>query len=90
MFWSDGCLGRENRFYSIGVFCNDEGEEEGEKEDKKESVIISGQLGGSSCCSGQLCLLLLCYKTGSLAQTTIQPLLVGSRAKEMLALWFEK
>ena len=20
MYWSDGCLGRENRFYSIGVF----------------------------------------------------------------------
>ena len=33
MYWSDGCLGQENRFWSIGVFCADvegyEVEEEG-------------------------------------------------------------
>ena len=29
MSWSDGCLGRENRFYSIGVFDEEEEEASG-------------------------------------------------------------
>ena len=46
MYFSDGCLGRENRFYSIGVFAGEkEGEEEGEGEEE-EGTWSGGGMGG--------------------------------------------
>ena len=55
MYRSDGCLGRENRFYSIGVFCREEGEEE---EEELGVLLLTTTPHNTQT--------LLCYKTGSL------------------------